>query len=113
VPAPVTRRTGSSRRTLDPGTKIDSNFGTLSSRVDTRRSEICLEWRIGLTKLYNEVDDGAYRGLRELHEALDEAVSAASGWPASAAHDPQESNRLLLELKRAIAAGEIDHRPFG
>jgi len=31
----------------------------------------------------------------------------------SAAHDPQESNRLLLELNRAIAAGEIDYRPFG
>ena len=78
-----------------------------------RRSEICLERQIGLTKLYNEVDDGAYRDLRELHDALDEAVAAAYGWPASAAHDPQESNRLLLELNRAIAAGEIDYRPFG
>ncbi|HLG08755.1 MAG TPA: hypothetical protein VI409_08835 [Gaiellaceae bacterium] len=29
------------------------------------------------------------------------------------AHDPQESNRLLLELNRAIAAGEIDYHPFG
>jgi len=27
-------------------------------------------------------------------------------------NDPQESNRLLLELNRAIAAGEIDYRPF-
>jgi hypothetical protein len=25
---------------------------------------------------------------------------------------PQESNRLLLELNRAIAAGEIDYSPF-
>ena len=38
---------------------------------------------------------------------------AAYGWPVSAAHDPQESNRLLLVLNRAIAAGEIDYRPFG
>lgn len=77
-----------------------------------RRSEICFERQIGLTKLYNEVDDGAYRDLHELHDALDEAVAAAYGWPASAAHDPHESNRLLLELNRAIAAGEIDYRPF-
>jgi hypothetical protein len=29
-----------------------------------------------------------------------------------AARDPQESNRFLLELNRAIGAGEIDYRPF-
>ena len=85
----------------------------IARRMIGRRSEICLERQIGLTKLYNEVDEGAYRDLRELHDALDEAVAAAYGWPSSAAHDPQESNRLLLELNRAIAAGEIDYRPFG
>jgi hypothetical protein len=42
----------------------------------------------------------------------DEAVAVAYGWPASAAHDPQDSNRRLLELNRAIAAGEIEYRPF-
>ena len=77
-----------------------------------RRSEICVERQIGLTRLYTEVDDGAYRDLRELHVALDEAVAAAYGWPASAAHDPQESNHRLLELNRAIAAGEVEYRPF-
>ena len=81
-------------------------------RLYARRSEICLEREIGLTKLYNEVDEGAYRDLKELHEALDEAVAAAYGWPSFAAHDPQQSNRLLLELNRAIAAGEIEYRPF-
>lgn len=81
-------------------------------RVIGRRSEICVERQIGLTKLYNEVDDGAYRDLKELHVALDEAVAAAYGWPASAAHDPQESNRLLLELNREIAAGRVPYDPF-
>ena len=42
-------------------------------RLIARRSEICLDRQIGLTKLYNEVDDGAYYDLRELHDALDEA----------------------------------------
>jgi len=81
-------------------------------RVIARRSEICLDRQIGLTQLYNEVDDGAYRDLKELHVALDEAVAAAYGWPASAAHDPQESNRLLLELNREIAAGRVAYDPF-
>lgn len=48
----------------------------------------------------------------ELHVALDEAVAAAYGWPASAAHDPAESNRRLLELNREIAAGRVPYDPF-
>jgi hypothetical protein len=84
----------------------------LARRAVARRSEICLERDIGLTRLYNEVDDGAYRDLKELHAALDEAVAAAYGWPASAAHDPQESNRLLLELNREIVAGRVPYDPF-
>lgn len=77
-----------------------------------RRSEICLERQIGLTRLYNEVDDGAYRDFHDLHVALDEAVAAAYGWPASAAHDSADSNRRLLDLNRAIAAGEHPYHPF-
>jgi hypothetical protein len=76
------------------------------------RSAICLEREIGLTRLYNEVDDGAYRPLYNLHRELDEAVAAAYGWPTSAAHNPVESNRRLLELNRAIAAGEVEYHPF-
>ncbi len=83
-----------------------------SRRVIARRSEICVERQIGLTQLYNEVDDGAYSDLRELHDALDEAVAATYGWPASAAHDPAESNRRLLELNREIAAGRLAYDPF-
>jgi hypothetical protein len=80
--------------------------------VIARRSRICRERQVGLTALYNEVDEGAYSDLRELHEQLDEAVAAAYGWPVSAAHDPQDSNRRLLELNRAIAAGEVEYHPF-
>ena len=81
-------------------------------RAIERRQSICAERQIGLTKLYNEVDDGAYHDLRKLHHELDEAVAIAYGWPKSAAHDPQESNRLLLELNRAIDAGEVEYHPF-
>ena len=85
---------------------------TARSVVD-RRSKVCIERQIGLTQLYNEVDDGAYRDLRDLHRQLDEAVAAAYGWPKSAAHDATESNRRLLELNKQIAAGKIEYRPFG
>ncbi len=85
----------------------------LSRAIIARRQEICAEREIGLTKLYNEVDESAYADMKKLHEELDEAVAAAYGWPRSAAHDAAESNRRLLELNLKIAAGEIDYEPFG
>ena len=84
----------------------------VSRRLYARRSEICLERQIGLTKLYNQLDDGAWRDLRDLHAELDEAVAAAYGWTRTVAHDREETNRRLLELNRAIAAGEIAYDPF-
>jgi hypothetical protein len=87
-------------------------IAAVARSVLARRGEICVERQIGLTKLYNEVDEGAYRDLRELHRDLDEAVAVAYGWPKSAAHDPAESNRRLLELNKEIAAGKIEYRPF-
>ena len=39
-------------------------------------------------------------------------TAVAYGWPKSVAHDPEESNRRLLELNRAIAAGEVEYDPF-
>ncbi len=84
----------------------------VARRLYARRSEICLERQIGLTKLYNQLDEGAWQDLRELHRELDEAVAAAYGWPRSIAQDADETNRRLLELNRAIAAGEIEYHPF-
>ncbi len=86
--------------------------GEISGRLYTRRSEICLQQNIGLTKLYNQMDEGAWADLRQLHKELDEAVARAYGWPANVAHDADETNRLLLELNQGIAAGEIEYNPF-
>jgi hypothetical protein len=97
----------------EPNDANRERIAEVARRVLELRSTICLEREIGLTRLYNEVDDGAYRPLYELHRELDEAVAAAYGWPSSAAHDTAESNRLLLELNRAIAAGEVEYHPFG
>jgi len=50
-------------------------------RLLTRRSEICQAEQIGLTKLYNAMDDGAWADLKRLHQQLDESVAACYGWP--------------------------------
>ena len=84
----------------------------VSRRLLARRSELCLEQQIGLTKLYNQVDDGAWTDLKALHRELDETVAEAYGWPRSIAQDADETNRRLLELNRAIAAGEVAYDPF-
>ncbi len=95
-----------------PKTGLSEAVSDGTRAVIARRQQICVECQIGLTKLYNEVDEGAYRDLRELHIALDEAVAAAYGWPVVAAHDSADSNRRLLELNRQIVAGEVEYRPF-
>ncbi|MGH9091908.1 MAG: DNA methyltransferase [Acidimicrobiales bacterium] len=84
-----------------------------SRAVITRRHGICVEANIGLTALYNAVDEGAYTDLRAMHDELNEAVAAAYGWPASISHDGDEIVHRLLELNREIAAGTRPYDPFG
>jgi hypothetical protein len=86
--------------------------GSAAAAMVERRQAICAEREIGLTTLYNELDDGAYADLRALHERLDRAVVAAYGWPASAASGADESNRRLLELNGQIVRGEVEYDPF-
>lgn len=104
-----TRRGPCSRpsRGRDASEQHRDHVEELTRRVVARRQEVCVERQIGLTKLYNQVEEGAYRELADMHRGLDEAVASAYGWPASAAHDPVESNGRLLELNRQIVAGEV------
>ncbi|MDQ3989951.1 MAG: hypothetical protein M3291_12290 [Actinomycetota bacterium] len=77
-----------------------------------RRAEICLGRQIGLTRLYNELGDGAYQDLAALHRELDEAVAACYGWPTRMALDGNELVRRLLALNTEIASGARDYEPF-
>lgn len=79
--------------------------------VTDRRSEICAQEQIGLTKLYNQVDEGAWADLRQLHRRLDEAVAAAYGWPAAIAQDASATNERLRDLNREIDAGTRPYAP--
>jgi hypothetical protein len=76
------------------------------------RASLCREHGIGLTTLYNRVDDGAYVGLRDRHETLDLAVIAAYGWSHALLTDVRGRNQALYELNRAILAGERAYDPF-
>lgn len=87
-------------------------IGGLAGLMIGRRQAICAERQIGLTTLYNQVDEGAWADLRDLHRRIDEAVADAYGWPRSVAHDSAESNQRLLALNREIAGGARSYVPF-
>ncbi len=83
-----------------------------SRRIVARREEICVSEQIGLTELYNRVEDGAYSDLPALHQKLDLAVADAYGWPPAVAHDDDAIVHLLLERNREISAGTRPYHPF-
>ena len=76
------------------------------------RSTLCSEHEIGLTKLYNSVDEGAFSALRRSHEELDLAVVAAYGWSSAHLDDVRLRNRALYDLNAAILAGDVSYEPF-
>lgn len=83
-----------------------------ASALYARRSELCIEHDLGLTKLYNLMDEGAFSDLAKLHRDLDVAVAAAYGWSASVAQNPKDLVERLADLNRQIATGERDYHPF-
>jgi hypothetical protein len=89
-----------------PSAETRSEIEQLAVAIDGERRTICSEREIGLTTLYNAVEEGAHATLRDLHLQLDKAVSTAYGWPPSVASDPGEQESRLCELNREITAGE-------
>ena len=84
-------------------------ISALARELFAVRFALCVEHAIGLTVLYNRLDDGAFDELRSLHRELDLAVIAAYGWEAAMFADMRERNRRLYELNRQIACGEVDY----
>lgn len=66
-------------------------------RLLARRAELCEQHQVGLTKLYNAMDEGAYTDLKALHREVDEAVAACYGWPKGVAQDDAELVARLLD----------------
>jgi hypothetical protein len=84
-------------------------IGALARELLAMRAALCAEHAIGLTVLYNRLDDGAFDELRSLHRELDIAVIAAYGWEAAVLGDMRERNRRLYELNRQITCGEVGY----
>lgn len=90
-----------------------ARIGELARQLVQLRSTLCAEHEIGLTVLYNRVDEGAYASLRDVHEELDLSVLAAYGWSSALLSDVRHRNRALYELNAAILeSGEAKYVPF-
>lgn len=96
----------------DPSDEQRERIGSASRRLIEERDRLCGDRQIGLTTLYNELDEGAHDELRVLHDQLDQAVADAYGWPPSTLDDADAITGKLLERNAAIAGGEIDYAPF-
>jgi len=97
----------------DPSRHIRQQVAAAAREVVDIRGLLCREHRIGLTTLYNHLEEGAFAGLFARHRALDRALATAYGWPMTALNDPPEQiNRRLLDLNLAIARGEQAYLPF-
>lgn len=86
----------------EPALDGRERIGQLGRSIDRERRRICLERTLGLTALYNAVEEGAHTALRDLHRELDRAVASAYGWPSYVALDADEQERRLLALNRAL-----------
>ncbi|MGH2982508.1 MAG: type IIL restriction-modification enzyme MmeI, partial [Solirubrobacterales bacterium] len=96
----------------EPDSATRQEIGEIARRLIERRQTICRELGIGLTDLYNVVDDGAYADLADLHRDLDRAVARAYGWPADVGADPLEIKTRLAALHGEILADRIEYTPF-
>lgn len=96
----------------DPTDTQREAIASASKALYERRSVLCLEHNMGLTKLYNLMDDGGFQDLKKLHKVLDESVAAAYGWPKSVAQDAEELVSRLRDLNHQITDGKIPYAPF-
>ncbi|MEJ7892194.1 MAG: DNA methyltransferase [Solirubrobacteraceae bacterium] len=87
-------------------------IGDLGRELDELRGTLCAEHSVGLQKLYDMLDDGAFEQLAKLHRQLDAEIVDAYGWPKSAAVDVRDRNRRLYDLNADIVAGRREYSPF-
>jgi hypothetical protein len=62
------------------------------------RAALCKEKNLGLTKIYNLMKQGDLPELEELHNRLNDAVTACYGWPEGTWRDDNEVLSRLLAL---------------
>lgn len=96
-----------------PTTGQRDRIAAVAAQLISERQAITTRAGIGLTVLYNAIDDGAWKPVAELHRRLDDAVLDAYGWPAELRNDPLEQKARLAARHADVIAGRVVYEPFG
>lgn len=77
--------------------------------IERYRATACKEQKIGLTSLYNQLNDGGHDLLKKLHEKLDKAVAGSYGFPSSKLTDSKAIIDFLCKLNK-VYTSKKDHK---
>lgn len=97
------RPTGKYDPRVVPKTPQARRIAEAAEAFDGLRRKVCREKQLGLTKIHNLLADGELPQLSALYEELNEAVTAAYGWPEGTWRDENETLKRLLALNKALA----------
>ncbi|QLY25275.1 DNA methyltransferase [Bdellovibrio sp. KM01] len=86
--------------------KISSEVGTIMKKIEAYRSKFCKKMDIGLTTLYNQMNDGAHIPLKQLHKQLDQAVAECYGYPKAKIESYNDIINFLTDLNLLRASQE-------
>ena len=86
-------------------------ISSASRDVVSQRRIACDSTEIGLTKVYNLMDEGGFVDLKRAHEELDRAVMDAYGWPVELLDSPTELLDRLYDLNEACSK-DSSYEPF-
>jgi hypothetical protein len=82
-----------------------------ATQVVGLRTDASIKMGIGLTKVYNLMDDGGFVELKAAHRELDLAVIDAYGWDAALLDKPAELLDALFDLNEKCAR-DSNYKPF-
>ncbi|WGL61267.1 N-6 DNA methylase [Pigmentibacter sp. JX0631] len=78
--------------------RIDPKVGQYMEQIDETRKQICRSDNIGLTTLYNNMNEGSYDLLRKLHKKLDDSVADSYSFDRKCIHSQDLIIEFLISL---------------
>lgn len=96
----------------DPSPRAREAVADAARAMVAERERIAATDALGLTTIYNRVDDGGYTDLLAAHRRLDVSVAAAYGWPVPIAQDDDALVERLVALNTSAADDPVAYHPF-
>ena len=81
-------------------TQISPSVGKIMEQIETYRKQVCRKQKVGLTEVYNEMNEGAHEMLKKLHSKLNDAVATSYGFPSSQVESYAGVINFLVKLNQ-------------